>query len=140
VLLVFLVVAVLLLTAAGVAAARAAGPAALRWSRRLRWAALAAAAVAAGVLAPAAARDSGRFAVVLLGIPVVLAAISAGWELLTGHPRAAVDWAAAILAMGWAMLLALGVGLAFVPAALLQIAAAATATGIGRTTRIGPTE
>ena len=136
-LLVFVVVAFVLVTAAGVAAARTARPAAIRWSRWLRWAALAAAAVVAAVLAPAAARDSGWFAVVLLGVPVALAAIQVGSELVTGHPMAAVDWLTGILALGWALLLALGVGLAFVPAALLQLAAAATATGIGRTTRIG---
>jgi hypothetical protein len=34
--------------------------------------------VAAAVLAPAAARDSGRFAAVLLGVPVVLAALPVG--------------------------------------------------------------
>jgi hypothetical protein len=127
-LLVLVVVAILLVTAAGVAIARNAGPAAHRWSRWLRWAALAAATVVAAVAAPAAVRDSGWFAVVLLGVPVTLAAIPVGWDLITGQPRAAVDWPAAILAMGWAVLLALGVGLAFVPAALLQFAAAAIAT------------
>ena len=137
-LLVFVVVAFVLVTAAGVAAARTAGAAALRWSRWLRWAALAAAAVTATVLAPASASDSGSFAVVLLGVPVALAAIQVGSELVTGHPWAAVDWPTAILALGWALLLALGIGLAFVPAALLQLAAAATATGIGRSARVGP--
>ena len=79
-----------------------------------------------GRLAPAAARDSGLFAAVLLGVPVVLAAVPMGWDLVTGRPQAAIDWLAAVLAMGWAVLLALGIGLAFVPAALLQLAAAAT--------------
>jgi hypothetical protein len=51
-----------------------------------------------------------------------------------GRPQAAIDWPAAILAMGWAVLLALGIGLAFVPAALLQFAAAAIG---GRAGRIG---
>jgi hypothetical protein len=76
--------------------------------------------VAAAALAPAAARDSGRFAAVLLGVPVVLAALPVGWDLVTGRPQAAIDWPAAILAMGWAVLLALGIGLAFVPAALVE--------------------
>jgi hypothetical protein len=137
---VLVVVASALVTAAGVAAGRTAGPAASGWSRWLRWAALAAAAVAAVVLAPAAARDSGWFAAVLLGVPVALAAIPVGWDLVTGHSPAAVDWPAAILAMGWAVLLALGVGLAFVPAALLQLAAAAMATAPGRTAPAGPAE
>src|SRR5262245_30984523 len=120
------IAAFLLVTLAGMAAGRTAGPAARRWSRWLRWAALGAAVVAAAVLTPAAARDSGRFAAVLLGVPVVLAALPVGWDLVTGRPQAAIDWLAAILAIGWAVLLALGIGLVFVPAALLQLAAAAT--------------
>jgi hypothetical protein len=127
-LLVLVIGASLLVTAAGMAARRTAGPAARRWSRWLRWAALGAAVVAAAVLAPAAARDSGSFAAVLLGVPVVLAALPVGWDLVTGRLHAAIDWPAAILAMGWAVLLALGIGLALVPAALLQLAAAATAS------------
>jgi hypothetical protein len=122
-LLVLVIAASLLVAAAGIAAGRTAGPAA-PWSRWLRWAALGAAVVAAAGFAPAAARDSGWFAVVLLGVPVVLAAIPVGWDLVTGRPQAAIDWLAAILTMGWAVLLALGIGLAFVPAALLQLAAA----------------
>jgi hypothetical protein len=138
-LLVLVIGASLLVTAAGMAARRTAGPAARRWSRWLRWAALGAALVAAAALAPAAARDSGRFAAVLLGVPVVLAALPVGWDLVTGRPQAAIDWPAAILAMGWAVLLALGIGLAFVPAALLQLAAA-TASASDRTVRPGPVE
>jgi hypothetical protein len=109
-----------------------------QWARWLRWAALAAAAVAAVALAPAVARDSGWFATVLLGVPVVLAAIPVGLDWLTGRVWGGVEWLAAILAMGWAVLLALGIGLAFVPAALLQLAAAATAMAPGRTERVGP--
>jgi hypothetical protein len=127
VLLVLVIVALLLVTMAGTAAARIIGPAARRWSRWLRWSALGAAVVAAALLAPSAGRDSGWFAAVLLGVPVVLAALPVGWDLVTGRPHAAIDWPAALLAMGWAVLLALGIGLAFLPAALLQLAAAATA-------------
>jgi hypothetical protein len=125
---VLVVVASVLVVVVGVAAGRTAGPAAHRWSRWLRWAALAAAALAAALLAPAAAQDSGWFAAVLLGVPVALAAIPVGWDLATGHSRAVIDWPAAILALVWAVLLALGVGLAFVPAALLQLAAATITT------------
>ena len=137
-LLVLVIAASLLVTVAGIAAGRTAGPATHRWSRWLRWAALGAAVVAAAVLAPAAARDSGWFAAVLLGVPVVLAALPVGWDLVTGPPQAAIDWPAAILAMGWAVLLALGIGLAFVPAALLQFAAAAAASAADRTVRTQP--
>ena len=48
-------------------------------------------------------------------------------------PPAGIDWLAAILTMAWAVLLALGLGLAFLSAALLQLAAAAFATGSRRT-------
>jgi hypothetical protein len=140
-LLVLVIAASLLVTvAAAMAAGRTAGPAARRWSRWLRWAALGAAVVAAAALAPSAARDSGWFAAVLLGVPLVLAALPVGWVLVTGRTQTAIDWPAAILAMGWAVLLALGIGLAFVPAALLQLAAAATASAAGRTVRTGPVE
>jgi hypothetical protein len=134
-LVVLVIAASVLVTVAGMLAGRTGGPAARRWSRWLRWAALGAAVFAAAVLAPAAARDSGSFAAVLLGVPVVLAAFPVGWHLVTGRPQAAIDWLAAILAMGWAVLLALGIGLAFVPAALLQLAAAATGSAADRTVR-----
>jgi hypothetical protein len=139
-LLALVIAASLLVMVAGMAAGRTAGPAARRWSRWLRWAALGAAVVAAAVFAYAAARDSGWFAAVLLGVPVVLAALPVGWDLVTGRPHAAIDLTAAILAMGWAVLLALGIGLAFVPAALLQLAAAATTSAADRTVRTGPVE
>jgi hypothetical protein len=139
-LLVLVVAASLLVTMAGMAAGRTAGPAARRWSRWLRWAALGAAVVAAAVLASTVARDSGWFAAVLLGVPVVLAALPVGWDLITGRPQAAIDWSAAILAMGWAVLLALGIGLALVPAALLQLAAAATASAARPDRSDGPVE
>ena len=77
-LLILVIAASLLVTVAGMAAGRTAGPAARRWSQWLRWAALGAAVVAAAVLAPAAALDSGWFAAVLLGVPVVLAALPMG--------------------------------------------------------------
>jgi hypothetical protein len=139
-LLVLAMVAALLLVGVGVAAGRTSGPAAQRWSHWLRWAALAAAAVAAALLAPAVVRDSGRFAIVLLGVPVALAALPLAWQLIIGRASTAVEWPAAILAMGWAILLALGIGLFFVPAALLQLAAAATTTTANRYAQVGPAE
>jgi hypothetical protein len=121
------ITASVLVTIVGIAAGRTVGPAARRWSRWLRWAAFGAAVVTAAALASPVVADSGSSAAVLLGVPVVLAALPLGWDLFTGRPHGAVDWPAAVLAMGWAVLLALGIGLAFVPAALLQLAAAATA-------------
>lgn len=134
-LLTLVVVASLIVIAAGIRAGRAGGLAVPRWAGWLQWAAFAAAAVAAVMLAPAVARDSGWFATVLLGVPVVLAALPVGLDRITGRAWIGIAWLAAILAMGWAVLLALGVGVAFLPAALLQFAAAATATASRRTAR-----
>lgn len=122
------VAAALLVVAAAVAARRAPGPTARRWSRWLQWAAVVAAAVAAIALGPAAARDSGWFAAVLLGVPVVLAALPLAWDLTLGRATTLVSWLSAVLATVWALLLALGVGLAFLPAAFLMLAAAAGRT------------
>ena len=72
----------------------------------------------------------------LLGVPVVLATLPVGLDRITGGAWSGIDWLAAILAMAWAVLLALGIGVAFIPAALLQLAAAATASG--RTAGLGP--
>ena len=130
-LLVLVAVASLIVIAAGLAAGRAGGPAARRWADWLQWAGLAAAATAALTLAPAAAQDSEWFATVLLGVPVLLAALSVGFERITGRAWSGIAWPAAILAMAWAVLLTLGIGAAFLPAALLQLAAAATATASG---------
>lgn len=127
-LLVLAIVASLVVAALGIVAGRKAGAGGQRWARWLRWAALAVAVVAAAVLTPAAARDAGWFAAVLLGVPVVLPALPVAWDLIAGRPAPALDWLAAIAAMVWAILLALGIGLAFIPAALLQLAAAATTT------------
>jgi hypothetical protein len=131
-LIVLVITAALLVTVACMAIGRTAGPIAHRAPQWLRWAALGAAVLASTVLAPAAVRDSGWFAAVLLGVPVMLAALPVGWGLVTGRPQPSIDWLAAILAMGWAVLLALGIGLAFVAAALLQLAAAATASAADR--------
>ena len=107
-LLILVVVGSLIVIAAGIVAGRAGGPAARRWADWLQWAAFAAAAVAAVMLAPAVARDSGWFATVLLGVPVVLAALPVGLDRITGRAWSGIDWLAASLAMTWAVLLALG--------------------------------
>jgi hypothetical protein len=119
---------VLLVVLAAVLARRAPGPAAEQWSRWLQWGALAAAVVAAVALGPAAVRDSGWFAIVLLGVPVILAALPPLWDLTVGRGGGAVGWVVSVVAVGWALLLALGIGLAFLPAAFLMLAAAAART------------
>ena len=117
------VVSTIVVVAAGLTGGRAAGPAVPRW---LRWTALAAAAGGAVVLAPTVFPDAGWFTAVLLGVPVVLAAVPVVWDLAGAPGATAVNWAAAALAICWALLLALGIGLALLPAAWLQLAAAAT--------------
>src|SRR5262245_57724763 len=91
-LLILVIAASVLVTVAGMAAGRTGGPVARRWSKWLRWAALGAAVLVAARVVPAAASDSGWFAAVLLGIPVVLAGLPLGWHLVTGRPQAAIDW------------------------------------------------
>ena len=130
-LLIVVVAASLIVIDAGIAAGRIGGAAARRWADWLQWAGLAAAAVAALTLAPVAADDSGWFAAVLLGVPVLLAALPVGFDLITGRAWSGLAWLAAILTMAWAVLLALGIGAALLPAGLLQLASAATATASG---------
>ena len=93
------------------------------WARPLRWGALLSA-VAADVGVWSTTRsDSGAFALLLLGVPVVLAAASLGIPEQARWRRVGV-WLFALLLLGWALLLGLGVGLVFVPAAMLSLAAA----------------
>ena len=102
-LLILVVAGSLIVIAAGMAAGRAGGPAARRWADWLQWAGLAAAAVAALTLAPAAVGDSGWFAAVLLGVPVLLAALPVGFDRITGRAWSGLAWLAAILTMTWAV-------------------------------------
>ena len=93
------------------------------WARPLHWGALLSA-VAADVGVWSTTRsDSGAFALLLLGVPVVLAAASLGIPEQARWRRVGV-WLFALLLLGWALLLGLGVGLVFVPAAMLSLAAA----------------
>lgn len=96
------------------------------WARPLLWGALLAAVAAAVAVWPTAWRDAGTFTFLLLGVPVVLAAASLGIPEQARWRRAGV-WVSALLLLGWSLLLGLGVGLVFVPAALLLLAAAGTA-------------
>jgi len=94
----------------------------------LQWGVLVAAlvaAVAAAVAAwPTTWSDSGAHAILLLGVPVVLGAASLCLPE-QGRWRWFGVWLVALLLLGWALLLGLGVGLIFVPAALLLLLAAA---------------
>ena len=96
---------------------------------RLRRLALALALVAAGLLAGPVWADSGSFAVWALGLPVllcVLSIVAAPWRY-----SVAVTWVVAGVLVTWSLLLGLGVGLFLLPAALVEVAAAAAQTGPG---------
>jgi hypothetical protein len=103
---------------------------AARTSVALRWAALALAVTAAALLFAPTWADSGAFAVWGLGLPVAVAAL----PVLALRTRAStvVPWVCAALLLGWSVLLALGIGLWLLPAALLELAAAATQRRAGR--------
>jgi len=92
-------------------------------SMALRWTALVLAAAAAAVLFVRVWADSGTFAIwglglpVLLSIPPIVAGSSRYSTLVTG--------ASAIGQLAWAVVLALGVGVYFLPAAFLELMAVA---------------
>ncbi len=100
-------------------------------ARWLRWAALAVALAVSVALTPAVTRDAGGFAIIALGLPVLLAAAPL---VAQRSPRgaAAVTWACGLLLLAWALLLGLGIGLYLLPAAVLLLLAAASSP---RTTR-----
>ncbi len=93
------------------------------WARPLQWGALLAALAAAVAVWSTTWSDSGAFALLLLGVPVLLTAASLGIPERARWRRVGV-WLFALLLLWWALLLGLGVGLVFVPAALLLLAAA----------------
>ena len=89
----------------------------------LLWGATSLAVVIALVLVVPAVSDSGGWAAVLLGVPVVLclvavAAVRTRWSRV-------VTWAAAAGVLAWSLVLGLGIGLVFLPVAALLAAAAA---------------
>ncbi|HEY8455700.1 MAG TPA: hypothetical protein VIL34_08900 [Actinopolymorphaceae bacterium] len=75
--------------------------------------------------------DSGSSTVYLLGVPVVATAAALGAEVL-GRGVAMVSWVCAAVVAVWALLLALGIGLAFFPTAIVLFAAAAAESGSKR--------
>lgn len=89
----------------------------------LRWSALGLAVVVAGWLIADVWSDTGVFALVLLGLPVLVCLVAV---LASGSRYArAVTWGAAAVVLGWSLVLGLGVGLFFLPVAFLLAAAAA---------------
>jgi hypothetical protein len=90
-------------------------------SRVLRWAALALTVVTSAVLTPFTIGDSGSAAAYLLGVPVAAAVIPVAADLL-GRGTTVADATGAIAMTVWGVLLALGIGMAFLPAAFLLIA------------------
>ncbi|WP_214401908.1 hypothetical protein [Pseudonocardia lacus] len=89
--------------------------------RTVRLAAAAIVVLTAGLLTPFAVQDSGPAAIYLLGVPVVAAVVPPLAR------RTAVDLLAAAAIGGWGLLLGLGIGGAFLPPALLLLAAPALA-------------
>ena len=128
---VIVVVAVVLVAAGAlwlIPAVRRAAPA--RTPQALRVAALVLALLAAALSLPAAWSDAGGFALVALGLPVVVALAS----VLGSASRlsVALTWVAALLMLVWALLLGLGLGLVLLPAAVVQALAAITQHRPGR--------
>ena len=96
----------------------------------LRWSALAITVLVAAVLTPLTVQDSGAAASYLLGVPVVATALPVLAQRI-GRLSVVADLLAALVVTGWGLLLGLGIGGAFLPAAILLIASA-VATGAPR--------
>ncbi|MEW1587884.1 hypothetical protein AB0283_20890 [Micromonospora vinacea] len=90
----------------------------------LRWSALAITVLVAAALTPFTVDDSGTAAGYLLGVPVV-AAILPVLAQRVGRLALVADLVAALVIAGWGLLLGLGIGGAFLPAAILLVASAA---------------
>ena len=94
------------------------------WTRVLRWGSVVSALMAAGLLVPETKAESGMFALVLLGVPVVVCALAAFVSEVAGRAGRVAALAGALVMLAWVLLLGIGVGLAFAPAALLLLGAA----------------
>ena len=95
----------------------------------LRWLALAIAVVTAVLLFGHTWADSGNFAVWALGLPVLLCGASI---LAAPGPFAGVvTWLVGGILLAWSLVLGLGIGLYLLPAALVEVAAAASQTRPG---------
>ncbi|WP_199430887.1 hypothetical protein [Qaidamihabitans albus] len=105
----------------------------------LRWTALVFVLAGAGVSMPRLLGDGNPalFTVLVLVVPVVLAAL----PLLVAHRRAAVPitWACALVLVGLALLLGLGVGTYLLPGALVLFVAAGMTGADAKAEAGGPT-
>jgi hypothetical protein len=101
--------------------------------RFLRWIGLALAVVPGVLLAPLAIADSGAAASYLLGVPVVAAALPLLAEIAHHAVLIATTTAlAAIVILAWAVVTALGLGQAYLPAALALVVATVVQLRAGR--------
>jgi hypothetical protein len=96
----------------------------------LRWVALAVAVVTAAVLVIPLTAEGGAFAIVALGVPVVLCAV----PVVTASTRhsTAIIWVVAAVLMAWALLMGVGLGWALLPGAFAEVMAAAWQSGSRR--------
>jgi hypothetical protein len=99
-----------------------------RGPRVLRRVAAAATLLVAALAAGPAWRDSGTFALVLVGIPVLCAAAVLAADR-TGRRTAAVTGVAAVVLGAWALVTALGLGGWFLAPAAVMVAAAVASSG-----------
>ena len=96
-----------------------------------RWAALALTVVVVVLLTPYTVADSGSAALYLLGVPVVAALLPVA-AAATGRFVTLADILGGVVMMAWGLLLALGIGAVFLPAAVLLFAAPAAAPAAPR--------
>jgi uncharacterized membrane protein len=90
--------------------------------RVLRWSALGLTVLVAILLTPLTVADSGSAAVYLLGVPVIAALLPVMASFADRFVTTA-DILGGVMMMVWALLLAMGIGAAFLPAAVLLFVA-----------------
>lgn len=93
-----------------------------RTDRVLRWSAFLLTVAVAALLTPETVADSGAAAGYLLGVPVLAAAVPVIADA-AGRLVGVADVVGGVVLVLWALLLALGIGAAFLPPAALSIAA-----------------
>ncbi|GAB3972790.1 hypothetical protein V1634_06920 [Plantactinospora veratri] len=107
--------------------------------RLVRWSGLVITVLVAVILAPLTVEDSGAAASFLLGVPVLAAALPALAQRFFPRFGGYLDLVAAVAVGGWGLLLALGgLGVAFLPSALLFLAGAARSLVPGHRPPPGP--
>ncbi|WP_433554035.1 hypothetical protein ACQP08_13310 [Micromonospora zamorensis] len=89
--------------------------------RMVRWSALVITVLVAVALTPYTVDDSGAAASYLLGVPVVAATLPVLAQRI-GRLTVVADVVAALIITAWGLLLGLGIGGAFLPAAVLLVA------------------